>query len=101
MSYSLQSIPRASVQRNVTEPARVTGTKARANGGGLQPRGLAQAVETEPSFIRAIASELSKIEGRRIEDHLAGARQLLEEAFRAVEQKNGLAALYDASPHAA
>ncbi len=77
MSYCLQSIPRVSVHRNVTQPVRMTETKA-------------QAVETEPSFIRAIARELSKTDGGKPAGHLTRARQLLEEAFRAIEQVNQL-----------
>ena len=88
MSYCLQSIPRATVQRDVTQPARMTETKAHADGVGPHARGLAHAVETEPSFIRAIARELSKTDGGEPAGHLTRARQLLEEAFRAIEQVN-------------
>ena len=100
MSYRVQDKLRVSVQRNVTQSVHITNTEARAKNAGRRPRGKARTRDTEPFLIRAIARELSKFEGGRIVEHLTGARQLLEDAFRAVEQKNGLAALCDASPHA-
>ena len=98
MSYRVQDKLRVSVQRNVTQSVHITNTEARANSARRRPRRKARAEDTEPSLIRAIARELSKIEGGRILDHLTGARQLLEEAFRAVEQVNGVAALCEPSP---
>ena len=49
-------------------------------------RGCEEACDEQPSLITAIAHELSTIEGGTTAEHLSGARQLLEEAFRAVEQ---------------
>ena len=101
MSSCVQDKRKVRVQRNVTQSVHMTNTEARAKNAGGRRRGKEQTRDTEPLLIRAIARELSKFEGGRIVDHLTGARQLLEGAFRAVEQKNGLAALCDASPHAA
>ena len=101
MSYCIQSNPFVSVRRNMTPTGNITNTKARGNGPGRGPRGNAQTKDTGPSLIKGIARELAKIEGGRIVDHLTVARQLLEDAFRAVEQTNGLAALREASPNAA
>ena len=101
MSYRLKHTARVSVQRKARRPAHITETKARANGVGRCPRGKARVEDTEPSLLRAVAFELSKIEGGAVAHHMAGARRVLEEAFRAVEQQNGVAARCERSPHAA
>ena len=100
MSYCIQGNAIVSVQRNMTHPVHIADTDARANSAGLRPRGRARAEDTEPSLITAIADELAKISGGPITHHMAGARRILEEAFRAVGQVNGVTALCEKSPHA-
>ena len=101
MSHCVQDNPIVSVQRNMTHPVHITNSEARANGAGRRPRGKARVEDTEPSLLRAVAFELSKIEGGAVAHHMAGARRALEEAFRAVEQQNGVAAWCETSPQAA
>ncbi len=77
----------ANIVGTSTEEVRVARPDPRADHIACQPvRCNANACSRQPSLIAVIADELSKIHGGATAEHLSGARRLLEEAFRAIEQ---------------